>query len=100
MRQVGLGAAALAAASTAPLGLPAAATIKNGMGYRTLGRTGLEVSEVALGAGSISPSGGNLIRAALSQGINLIETSSTYKNAQVETAIGQVVKSMGTGIRS
>jgi aryl-alcohol dehydrogenase-like predicted oxidoreductase len=95
VRQVGLGAAALAAASTAPLGLARAATIKNGMGYRTLGRTGLEVSEVALGAGSISPSGGNLIRAALSQGINLIETSSTYKNAQVETAIGQVVKSMG-----
>jgi aryl-alcohol dehydrogenase-like predicted oxidoreductase len=95
VRQVGLGAATLAAASTAPLGLARAATIKNGMGYRTLGRTGLEVSEVALGAGSISPSGGNLIRAALSQGINLIETSSTYKNAQVETAIGQVVKSMG-----
>lgn len=95
VRQVGWGAAALAAASTAPLGLARAASIKNGMGYRTLGRTGLEVSEVALGAGSISPSGGNLIRAALSQGINLIETSNNYKNAQVETAIGQVVKSMG-----
>ena len=70
------------------------------MGYRTLGRTGLEISEVGLGAGSISPSGGNLIRAALSQGINFIETSSNYKNAQVETAIGQAVKSMGSGIRS
>ena len=100
VRQVGLGAAALAAASTIPLGLSIASTIKNGMGYRTLGRTGLEISEVGLGAGSISPSGGNLIRAALSQGINFIETSSNYKNAQVETAIGQVVKSMGTGIRS
>jgi diketogulonate reductase-like aldo/keto reductase len=95
VRQVGLGAAALAAASTAPLGLARAATIKNGMGYRTLGRTGLEVSEVALGGGSISPSGGNLVRAALSQGINLIETSGNYKNGQVETAIGEVVKSMG-----
>jgi aryl-alcohol dehydrogenase-like predicted oxidoreductase len=65
------------------------------MGFRILGRTGLEVSEVALGAGSISPSGANLIRAALSQGINFIETSSNYKNSHVETAIGQVVKSMG-----
>jgi aryl-alcohol dehydrogenase-like predicted oxidoreductase len=65
------------------------------MGYRTLGRTGLEISEVGLGGGSISPSGGNLIRAALSQGINFIETSGNYKNGEVETAIGQVVKSMG-----
>jgi len=95
VRQVGLGTVALAAATTTPLGRPIASTIKNGMGYRTLGRTGLEVSEVALGAGSISPSGGNLIRAALSQGINFIETSSNYRNSQVETAIGQVVKSMG-----
>ena len=41
--QVGLGAAALAAASTALLRLARAATIKNGMGYRTLGRTGLSL---------------------------------------------------------
>jgi len=93
VRQVGLGAAALTAASTAPLRLARAATIKNGMGYRTLGRTGLEVSEVALGAGSINPSGGNLVRAALSQGINLIETSGSH--VQAEIAIGEVVKSMG-----
>jgi predicted aldo/keto reductase-like oxidoreductase len=95
IRQVSLGTAALAAASTIPQGISVASTIKNGMGYRTLGRTGLEISEVGLGAGSISPSGSNLIRAALSQGINFIETSSNYKNAQVETAIGQAVRSMG-----
>ncbi len=91
--QVGLAAAALAAASAAPLSLARAGTIKNGMGYRTLGRTGLEVSEVALGAGSINPSSGNLIRAGLSQGINLIETSGSH--VQAEIAIGEVVKSMG-----
>lgn len=95
VRQAGLGAAALVAASGTPLELLRASTIRNGMGYRTLGRTGLEISEVALGAGSISPSGSNLIRAALSQGINFIETSSNYRNSQVEDAIGQVVKSMG-----
>ena len=92
--QVGLAAAALAAASTAPLSLARAATIKNGMGYRILGRTGLEVSEVALGAGSINPSSSNLIRAALSQGINLIEASGSH--IQAETAIGEVLKSMGS----
>ncbi|MFH1488352.1 MAG: aldo/keto reductase [Pseudomonadota bacterium] len=65
------------------------------MGYRTLGRTGLEISEVALGGGSLGPTGSNLIRAALSQGINLIETSSNYRRAVAETAIGDTVKSMG-----
>jgi aryl-alcohol dehydrogenase-like predicted oxidoreductase len=95
VRQVGLGAAALTAISPTPLALSMVSTTKSGMGYRTLGRTGLKISEVGLGAGSISPSGSNLIRAALSQGINFIETSSNYRNSQVETAIGQVVKSMG-----
>ncbi len=94
VRHVGLGAAALALSPASP-GLSLASTIKEGMGYRVLGRTGLKISEVGLGAGSISPSGANLIRAALSQGINFIETSSNYKNSQVETAIGQAVKSMG-----
>jgi len=95
VQRVSLGAAALAMALPASQGLSLPSTIKNGMGYRTLGRTGLEISEVGLGAGSISPSGANLIRAALSQGINFIETSSNYKNSQAETAIGQTVKSMG-----
>ncbi len=95
VRQVAWGAAALAAAMPVVPGLSRASTLKGGMGYRTLGRTGLEISEVGLGAGSISPSGANLIRAALSQGINFIETSSNYRNSQVETAIGQTVKSLG-----
>ncbi len=95
MRQVAWGAAALTVATPVAPGFSEGSTIKSGMGYRTLGRTGLEISEVGLGAGSISASGANLIRAALSQGINFIETSSNYRNSQVETAIGQTVKSMG-----
>src|SRR5271157_6415167 len=95
VQQVSLGVAALAAASPAQLALSAVSTTNDGMNYRILGRTNLKISEVALGAGSISPSGSNLIRAALSQGINFIETSSNYKNAQVETAIGQAVRSTG-----
>lgn len=95
VKQAGLGAAALALTSTASLGFSMASTIKNGMGYRTLGRTGLEISEIALGGGSLGPTGPNLIRAALSQGINIIETSSNYRRAAAETAIGETVKSMG-----
>ena len=92
VRQVSLGVAALAAASPPQFALSAVSTTKDGMNYRTLGRTGLEISEVGLG---ITASGSNLIRAALSQGINVIETSSNHRNSQAETAIGQVVKSMG-----
>ena len=95
VRQIGIGSAAMAAAVAVSGNVLGATTIKNGMGYRTLGRTGLEISEVGMGAGSISPSGSNLIRAALSQGINFIETSSNYTHAQVEIAIGQTVKSIG-----
>ena len=72
VKQAGLGVAALAVASTTPLGLSMASTIKNGMGYRTLGRTGLEISEVALGGGSLGPTGANLIRAADVHGITTI----------------------------
>ena len=95
VKQAGLGAAAIAVASTAPLNLSQAATIKNGMGYRTLGRTGLEISEVALGGGSLSETESNLVRMAVSKGINFLETSSNYRRSQAETTIGKTVKSMG-----
>ena len=95
VKQAGLGAAAIAVASAAPLNLSQAATIKNGMGYRTLGRTGLEISEVALGGGSLSETESNLVRMAVSKGINFLETSSNYRRSQAETTIGKTVKSMG-----
>ena len=95
VKKASLGAAALAATSFSSLGFPMTSTIRNGMGYRKLGRTGLEISEIALGGGSLGPTSANLIRAGLSQGINLIETSSNYRRAVAETAIGDTVKSMG-----
>jgi len=95
VKQAGLGAAALAVASASPLKLSRAATIKNGMGYRTLGRTGLEISEIALGGGSLGEAESKLVRMALSQGINFLETSSNYRRSQSEAAVGKTVKSDG-----
>ena len=95
MRQAGLGAAALAVASTSPLGRIAEAEVKNGMTYRALGRTGLKISEVVLGAGPMDPSRANLLRASLSQGVNYIDTAHNYGKGQSESAVGQTVKAMG-----
>ena len=90
MRQAGFGAAALAVSSVASL---PGCTTKDGM--TVLGRTGLEISEVVLGAGPMNPNLANLLRAAPAQGINYIDTASGYGKGQSETAIGQVVKAMG-----
>ncbi|MDP6777074.1 MAG: aldo/keto reductase, partial [Candidatus Latescibacteria bacterium] len=95
VRQAGMGAAALAVASSSPLRSLAEAEVKNGMTYTTLGRTGLKISEVILGAGPMNPGRANLLRAALSQGVNYIDTASGYQNGQSETAVGQVVEAMG-----
>ena len=70
------------------------------MRYRTLGRTGLRVSEIGIGTWGI---GGmywgerddarsrNALRAALDSGINFIDTAYGYGNGQSETLIGEVL---------
>jgi len=83
----------LAAAS--PLGSAFGSALKDGMGYRTLGRTGLKISEVILGGGGINTTKTNLIRAALSQGINYVDTAHGYQKGNSEIALGQVMKAMG-----
>jgi aryl-alcohol dehydrogenase-like predicted oxidoreductase len=97
IKQSAVGAATLSVGTIPSIGFTAESPTKtiNGMGYRTLGRTGLNVSEVMLGAGPMNPNMSNLLRAALSQGINYIDTGSGYGKGQSEIAIGQVVKSMG-----
>jgi len=92
MRQAGIGAAALAVASSVPLKGALASTLKDGMVYRRLGRTGLDISEISIGCGGINPSKANILRAALSQGVNYIDTSSGYGRGQSEAAIGETVK--------
>ena len=70
------------------------------MKYRTLGRTGLEVSEIAFGGGFV---GGLLIhqddatkraaiRRALAAGVNWIDTAPMYGDGQSEEALGWLLK--------
>ncbi|HYC46874.1 MAG TPA: aldo/keto reductase [Burkholderiales bacterium] len=73
------------------------------MRHRTFGRTGIEVSEVILGAGAV---GGILIhkddatkreamRRALAGGINWIDTAAQYGNGKSEEALGWLLPECG-----
>ena len=70
------------------------------MNYRTLGRTGLRVSEIGLGtmvhAGHFGPMNDadslSAIAAALDLGVNFIDTSNAYGNGYSETLLGKALK--------
>jgi len=77
------------------------------MQYRTLGRTGIEVSEIGYGAWGIGgkqwqvDSDDESIRAlrrALELGLNFIDTALAYGDGHSETIVGQVVKTAGKRI--
>jgi L-galactose dehydrogenase/L-glyceraldehyde 3-phosphate reductase len=73
------------------------------MKYRTFGRSGIKVSEIAFGGGNV---GGILIdpddatkreaiRRALAGGINWIDTAAQYGNGQSEAALGWLLPESG-----
>lgn len=66
---------------------------KGEMWYRRLGRTNLEVSEVALG-GSPLPDW-SLFREIIDRGVNYIDTSCTYSNGNSERQIGRLCGEIG-----
>jgi aryl-alcohol dehydrogenase-like predicted oxidoreductase len=68
------------------------------MQYRTLGRTGVQVSTLALGAMNFGQIGRTsqeevtlLVRAALEAGINLIDTADAYSGGQSEEMVGKAI---------
>ena len=56
--------------------------------YNTLGRTGLKVSDVSLGAACEKP----VLRYALDRGINLYDTAEQYHSGQHEAYIGEAFR--------
>jgi aryl-alcohol dehydrogenase-like predicted oxidoreductase len=78
------------------------------MKYRTLGRTGLYVSEMCLGAMTFGGDGfwkaigeldqaaaTKLVETALSYGVNFIDTADVYSNGVSEKMVGQALKDLG-----
>jgi len=71
------------------------------MKYRTLGKTGFNISEISLGTWQIGGKWGSgfdhnladqLLRKALDEGINFIDTADVYEAGESEKAVGKVVR--------
>jgi predicted aldo/keto reductase-like oxidoreductase len=78
--------------TTAPRILPAwrGARVK---AYRPLGRTGAQVSDIALGTGAISGENGEAIaRDAIERGVTYFDTAPDYSGAGSEHAMGRAMK--------
>lgn len=72
------------------------------MNYRTLGKTGFKVSEIALGTWQIGgdwgkklslEDGKKLVHEAIDEGVNFIDTADVYGMGVSEKAVAEVVKS-------
>src|SRR6202790_1432891 len=69
------------------------------MKYRTLGRTGIEVSPYCLGAMMFGAAGNpdhddsiRIIHRALDAGINFIDTADVYSHGESEEIVGKALK--------
>jgi len=68
------------------------------MEYRRIGKSGLKVSEIALGAwltygGSVgSGRAAQIIKAAIDEGVNFIDIADIYSNGEAEKVVGAVIK--------
>ena len=72
------------------------------MQYRTLGKTGFDISEVSLGTWQVggrwgepfnAQSAERIIHTAIDGGVNFIDTADVYSEGQSEAVVGSVVKS-------
>jgi aryl-alcohol dehydrogenase-like predicted oxidoreductase len=72
------------------------------MNYRTLGKTGLKISEISLGTWQVGGKWGSgfndkkadeIINTAIDNGVNFIDTADVYENGLSEKAVGRVVRS-------
>lgn len=71
------------------------------MKYRQLGKTGFSISEISLGTWQVGGKWGSgfdhkladsILRAALDEGINFIDTADVYEMGDSETAVGRIVR--------
>ncbi|MFH4969364.1 aldo/keto reductase [Gaetbulibacter sp. M240] len=72
------------------------------MNYRTLGKTGLEISEISLGTWQVGGKWGSpfdekkaerIINTAIDKGVNFIDTADVYSEGLSEQTVGKVVRS-------
>ncbi|MBT8316666.1 MAG: aldo/keto reductase [Lutibacter sp.] len=72
------------------------------MNYRTLGKTGLKVSEISLGTWQVGGKWGSdfnqksaeeILNTAIDNGVNFFDTADVYSNGLSEKTVGKVVRS-------
>ena len=72
------------------------------MNYRTLGKTGFEISEISLGTWQVGGKWGEkfdhanadkILNEAIDQGINFIDTADVYGDGESEKAVGRLLRS-------
>ncbi len=72
------------------------------MNYRTLGKTGLKISEISLGTWQVGGKWGSgfdrknaeqILNEAVDAGINFIDTADVYENRKSEKAVGKLIRS-------
>lgn len=77
------------------------------MQYRTLGKTGFNISEISLGTWQVGGKWGapfnatladRILRMAIDQGVNFIDTADVYSDGLSEQAVGRAVKACGQKI--
>ena len=77
------------------------------MNYRKLGKSGLEVSEISLGTWQVGGRWGSkfdpvladsIIREAIDNGVNFIDTADVYSDGESEKAVGKAVRASGKEI--
>ena len=62
--------------------------------YVTLGRTGLDISDISFGSSSLRPGQEAVVHHALDRGINYFDTAESYTRGSSETVLGKVFKGM------
>ncbi|MGD9602418.1 MAG: aldo/keto reductase [Gammaproteobacteria bacterium] len=88
-RSAASGAVAALAPGLLPVAGPAAEPAVRG--YRTLGRTGLRISDISFGASRLRAGEEDLVRHALDRGINYFDSAYGYTGGDSEEVLGQVL---------
>ena len=77
------------------------------MNYRTLGKTGFEISEISLGTWQVGGKWGSgfdhnladrILAEGIEAGVNFIDTADVYEMGESETAVGRAVRNAGKRI--
>src|SRR5882724_11105889 len=60
--------------------------------YVTLGRTGMQVSDISFGGSRLGAGEGDVVRHALDRGINYFDIADSYRGGDSETTVGEALR--------